>query len=297
VSTHDARGETPRLSPEIVVYATNKNFLNVYDALSIDRVKLELAAYDKETHHQSDRASAYLKVDSFRLLAHLVLTRQFATVLPGARWENFSGGGGARGVESRVVTLEHDPGEGQRFAAYPYRLTITVGPGEKTATGAITPVKGAAATHKVAMRLPEAALMQILLTVSAYVTAWDSTHHSDQVAAQVAKQTARRARRDVDPATGEIQETAPAPLPIRPAAGAAPAPREINPNPCTPEQITDITKGFDTLRFDDATRRAWLQRYRVTSVKQLSVADATALHAALQNEYKARRAQTSRVGT
>ena len=38
---------TSKISPEIYVYATNKNFLNVYDALRIDKLKIEIAGYDQ----------------------------------------------------------------------------------------------------------------------------------------------------------------------------------------------------------------------------------------------------------
>ncbi len=33
-----------RISPEIYVYATNKNFLNIYDALRIEKFKIEVGA-------------------------------------------------------------------------------------------------------------------------------------------------------------------------------------------------------------------------------------------------------------
>ena len=36
----EERDRSAKLSPEIYVYATNKNFLNLYDALRIDKVKI-----------------------------------------------------------------------------------------------------------------------------------------------------------------------------------------------------------------------------------------------------------------
>jgi hypothetical protein len=72
----------PRLSPEIFVYATNKNFLNLYDALRIGKIRWEVAGYDKASGHQTGRASAWLDVDDLRLLAHLITTRTFKDVLP-----------------------------------------------------------------------------------------------------------------------------------------------------------------------------------------------------------------------
>jgi hypothetical protein len=287
MSTHEDAGEPARLSPEIVVYATNKSFLNIYDALAIERVKVEVARYDPATRRQLDRAGAYLPVADVRLLCHLVVTRQFAAVLPAGRFERFGGGGGEAGVESRVVTLEYDPGADGKFARFPYRLTVAVGPGERTATGAIQP-KGSP-THKVDLRLPEPDLLRIALTVQAYLAAYDSAHHAAQVAARLDKQTRKRAQREartVDAATGEIRDAPPSPVtPFRPADV------EIHPGPCTPDQITAIAKGFDTLGYGDPERRVWLSHYHVTAIKQLSVASATQLHLALQQEYKARRAK------
>ena len=52
------RERNGRLSPEIYVYATNKNFLNLYDALRIDKVKLEIAGYDPATRRARKPRSA-----------------------------------------------------------------------------------------------------------------------------------------------------------------------------------------------------------------------------------------------
>ncbi len=127
-----------RLSPEIFVYATNKNFLNVYDALRIDKIKMEVAGYDQASGKQTGLAGAWLDVDDMRLLAHLIVTRQFKDVLVKGRFEKFGGSERDGVIESRTLVVDWDPGEGGRFANYPYRLTIANGPGMRT------PLAGAA---------------------------------------------------------------------------------------------------------------------------------------------------------
>src|SRR2546430_10359518 len=97
-----------RLSPEIYVYATNKNFLNIYDALRIDKVKIEVAGYDQASGRQTGIASAWLDVDDLRLLAHLVTTRLFKDVLERGRFEKFGGSDRDGAVESRTPVLEWD---------------------------------------------------------------------------------------------------------------------------------------------------------------------------------------------
>src|SRR5215218_7088901 len=127
----DERERNGRLSPEIYVYATNKNFLNLYDALRIDKIKLEIAGYDPATNRQTGHAAAWLDVDDARLLAHLTGHRLFAEVT-GGRWEKYGGSQRDDGsIESRTLAVEWDAGENGRFARFPYRISIANGPGKK----------------------------------------------------------------------------------------------------------------------------------------------------------------------
>lgn len=264
-----------KLAPEIFVYATNKAFLNIYDALTIDRVKVELASYDATSGRQTGRAGAYLGVDDLRLLAHLILTRQLKDVLPKSRFERFGGSTRDGQVESRTLVLEWDPGEGGRFAGYPYRLTIANGAGQKTATGAVQP-KGEPSS-KLSLRLPEADLMKILLAAQAYLAAWELTHHGERVARNVADQAARRESR------AEAPPARPAPtLRVVPPTEATPAVTYA-----TPTQVAAILKAFEVLRKSEADRRAILGRYRVQAVKFLTAEQAEALLAELRAEYVA----------
>ena len=86
----EERERSGRLSPEIYVYATNKNFLNVYDALRIEKIKIELAGYDPATNRQTGHASAWLDSHEARLISHLVTHRLFPAVT-GGKWEKFGG--------------------------------------------------------------------------------------------------------------------------------------------------------------------------------------------------------------
>lgn len=72
------RERVNRPSSEIYVYATNKNFLNIYDALRIDKIKVEVTGYDPESRRQTGHASAWLDRADARLLTHLVAHRLFA---------------------------------------------------------------------------------------------------------------------------------------------------------------------------------------------------------------------------
>ena len=182
-----------QVSPEIYVYATNKNFLNLYDALRIGKVKVELAGYDKDSGKQTGIAAAWLDADDLKLLAHLVLNRLFTTAANN-RFERFGGSEKADGqLESRTVTIEWDDGGG-KFARYPYRLTIQNGPGQKTATGAVTPA--GEPTARVQMRMPEADLMKTLLVAADYVRNYELIHFRSAVAEKVRELEERLARRD-----------------------------------------------------------------------------------------------------
>ncbi|HMA38340.1 MAG TPA: hypothetical protein VKY74_28085 [Chloroflexia bacterium] len=224
--------EQPRsnkVSPEIYVYATNKNFLNVYDALRIDKVKLEVAGYDQTTGKQTGIASAWIDVDDLRLLAHLIISRQFKDVLDRSRFEKFGGSDRDGAVESRTLVFEWDTADG-KFARYPYRITIANGPGLRTPNGAVQP-KGEPAS-KLSMRLPEPDLMKIMLAVVDYLHAYEAAHHHRIVAEKVRevqeKLAGRAERRPPLAAAPEEEDRVPAAArpaapPLRVVPGTAPA--------------------------------------------------------------------------
>ncbi len=169
-----------KLSPEIYVYATSKHFFNVYDALRISKIKVEIAGYDPTTNRQTGHATAWLDLDDARLLCHLVCQRLFAPVT-GGKWEKF--GGSQRedsSIESRSVVVEWDEGDGGRFARFPYRISIANGPGRKTATGGVSPA--GEPTSRMSMRMPELDFMKLMLTVGDYIHAYETAHHHRLVA-------------------------------------------------------------------------------------------------------------------
>lgn len=162
-----------RLYQEIVVYATNKNFLNIYDALDIDKVKVALAEYGTKGYNQ---AVVWLDRDEILFLIHMVIFGMFKTqvMMPGqkavpGKWEKFSGSEKDGKIESRTFSLEYDPGENNAYGAYPYRLTVANGPGRKSDSGAVMPA--GQATAKVSFRLPAFDLINILLQVQAHLQA------------------------------------------------------------------------------------------------------------------------------
>jgi hypothetical protein len=189
----EERERSGRLSPEIYVYATNKNFLNVYDALRIEKIKIELAGYDPATNRQTGHASAWLDSHEARLIGHLVTLRLFPAVT-GGKWEKFGGSQRDDGsIESRTFTIEWDEGDGGRYARFPYRLTIANGPGRKTQTGGVSPA--GEPTARLSMRMPEVDMMKVMLALSAYMQAYEAAHHHRIVADRMRELNAKLAER------------------------------------------------------------------------------------------------------
>jgi hypothetical protein len=187
------REKSGRISPEIFVYATNKNFLNIYDALRIDKIKVEIAGYDPNTKRQTGHASAWLDRADARLLTHLISNRLFAAVT-GGKWEKF--GGSQREdstIESRTLVVEWDEGDGGRFARFPYRLTISNGPGVKTDMGAVKPA--GEPTARINMRLSESDMIKIMLAIGSYMSAYETAHHHRLVAEKLRELEAKLAER------------------------------------------------------------------------------------------------------
>ncbi len=172
-----------KISPEIYVYATNKHFVNLYDALRIDKVKIEIAGYDPSTNRQTGHASAWLDKDDARLLSHLMCNRLFKAVT-GGKWEKYGGSQREDGsIESRTLTVEWDEGDGGRFARFPYWLTISNGPGKKTATGGVSPA--GEPTSRLSMRLPELDAIKMMLALGDYIQAYETAHHHRLVAQRI----------------------------------------------------------------------------------------------------------------
>jgi hypothetical protein len=189
----EERERSGKLSPEIYVYATNKNFLNVYDALRIEKIKIEIAGYDPATNRQTGHASAWLDANEARLIGHLVAQRLFPAVT-GGRWEKFGGSQREDGsIESRTFTIEWDEGDGGRYARFPYRVTIANGPGRKTETGGVSPA--GQPTSKLSMRLPELDTMKVMLAIGAYMQAYEAAHHHRIVAERLRELNAKLAER------------------------------------------------------------------------------------------------------
>lgn len=145
----------------ITEYTTNKQFLNVYDALGIQRLEWELVEYDRDARVHKQKASAFIEVDKMRLLAHLVSMRFSA--YHGWKVDMFTGSERDGKPESRVFTWAYDCGDKKQFATYPYRLALSVGPGQRTPTGAYKPA--GKPTTQLSIRLPEDDLMGICLTI------------------------------------------------------------------------------------------------------------------------------------
>ncbi|ABX06743.1 hypothetical protein Haur_4111 [Herpetosiphon aurantiacus DSM 785] len=139
-----------QLKYALVEYTTNKNFCNVYDAMGIERLEWEVVSYDRARRVHLDRANAYLPILRCKLLVHHTLTGK--AFEPGWKLEVFGGSVRDDGIESRLFKVECDPGADHKFARFPIRLSITIGPGKQTATGGIAP--DGKPTTQMAMRFP-----------------------------------------------------------------------------------------------------------------------------------------------
>lgn len=144
----------------IVEYTTTKHFCNVYDAITIERLEWELVSYDRERRVHLDRATAYLPITRAKLLVHHGLS---GLIVPGWKMEVFGGSFRDDGIESRLFKVEYDPGQDGKFGRFPFRTSITVGPGKKTATGGIAPE--GKPTTQIAMRFPEEDFLGICLEI------------------------------------------------------------------------------------------------------------------------------------
>lgn len=174
----------------IVEYTTNKNFCNVYDAITIERLEWEVVSYDREKRVHLDKANAYLPVTRCKLLVHHVLGGTAYT--PGWKMEVFGGSFREGSIESRLFKVEYDPGADNKFARFPWRLSINIGPGKKTATGGIAPE--GKPTTSISMRFPDEDWTGICLEIRDFLL----VHQRDLENVRRAEQNANMANRRKD---------------------------------------------------------------------------------------------------
>jgi hypothetical protein len=234
----EERERLSKLSPEIYVYATNKHFINLYDALRISKIKLEIAGYDPATNRQTGHASAWIDLDDARLLSHLVCHRLF-TPVTGGKWERY--GGSQRDdatIESRTISIEWDPGDEGRFSRFPYRLTVANGPGRKTETGGVSPA--GEPTSRLSTRLPEADMIKLMLALGDYIHAYEAAHHHRLVAQRLQDLRAKLADRAQGNGSGRGDSRAASEVPA--SSGARPATSGAIP-PSTRPSLTAMPGG------------------------------------------------------
>jgi hypothetical protein len=174
----------------IVEYTTNKNFCNVYDAIGIERLEWEIVSYDREKRVHLDRANAYLPVTRCKLLVHHVLNG--LAYKPGWKMEVFGGSFREGSIESRLFKVEYDPGADNKFARFPWRLGINIGPGKKTATGGIAPE--GKPTTSISMRFPDEDWTGICLEIRDFLL----VHQRDLENVRRTEQAANMANRRKD---------------------------------------------------------------------------------------------------
>jgi len=163
----------------IYEYATNKQFLNFFEAIGIEKLKVELVNYDPQRRQHTDRAVCYLPVTKAKLIIHDILGNR---VRDGWAKEIFGGSERDGQIESRVFKIEFDP-QGEKFARFPFRITIKIGPGKSTATGGIQP--DGQPTTNISIRLPADDILGIMLEIRDYLLVHqrdlEAVRYQDQV--------------------------------------------------------------------------------------------------------------------
>lgn len=190
---------------EVYVYATNKNFLNVYDVLArqtgetdmLDKLRFQLAQYS-DGYRQ---AYCYLDRDEARMLMHAIAFGLFSrkTWAPGKNakvgvFQKFSGSTKDGKTQSRTLTITWDPGADGGFAHMPYQIVIANGPGKVGENGQVMP-NGKADTS-IILRLPEFTAMSMALEVLAYLAASDVIHFKLRGSVNQARQAKKVAERN-----------------------------------------------------------------------------------------------------
>lgn len=151
-------------------------FFTVIDALKIGRVKFQITEYDTATNTSSGVGAAYMPVPQMRLIIAKIEAIN-AAIITGSMVDSkfsvhdqFGGGfGDDNGVESRVIRWSYDTDNG-RFAALPYRVEITIGPGIRSGNGAVQPdpaQKAKSVSRFLRLSVDEA--WTLVLTIKAYL--------------------------------------------------------------------------------------------------------------------------------
>jgi hypothetical protein len=178
-------------SPEIFVYATNKNFLNFYDALAINKVQITAAQYGDSYVS----ARVYMDLDDIRLLIHAVTQGWFEGIYPKGL-TLFSGSPNKQTgkIESRVLKMTFKEADEKYSASY--SIAVENGPGKRGPTGTVMP--DGAPTSKVFMRIPAVDLLKVLLQVQAYLNAADVIMFHERNEKNLQKQRDKREERGAD---------------------------------------------------------------------------------------------------
>ncbi len=161
-------------APQIAVYKTHRQVLDVRDLLSDDprRDKIQVIALNYRgagPGSATERAVAYLDRDDARLLFFLIRSGS----LPDGEWTDYKGSPNrayASGYESRTFRVRQlDPAKYRQ----PWAVTITVGEGQRVGRGAVQPKKGCTVTARVSVLLGEWPMRKLAARVLDYIRTWE----------------------------------------------------------------------------------------------------------------------------
>lgn len=208
---------------KIFRYVTNKNILDIQDALHVDprhsKIRLTLVEYDKN-FKATAQVRHFADADMFKLVCWDILTRQFPRTFalpdsyqhrgdpkgrPLARWTEHKGSPTEGGFEARILEVQYlDPQHWKN----PYSFRILRGTGEQIGQGAVKMVQ---VQDEVSMLLPEVDARRMALTVFDYIRAWEMVNLRLRHKAYFAgREAGREAEVDLEDLPGQA-EAEPAP--------------------------------------------------------------------------------------
>lgn len=140
--------------------STNKVVLNVHcSSFPIDKVKLRAASYESK-----ENIDFYLDFPTFQTLAADAESGRLFTKLASKQYQLFTGYEREGQVISRQLSISYS--EPRVF------VTIQEGPGRKTETGAILPVKGAEISKRISVPIDVATFRQMMIYTSNCITSY-----------------------------------------------------------------------------------------------------------------------------
>lgn len=183
-----------RSRPYAIIEARQQTyFLNIFSAIDRDHLALQIVQYDPVTGQHLENVTAFLSITHARRLA-LNVCSGAAITRPDWRIEERGGSETPDGaLESRLITIEYNI-DGGDHGHNPFRISIEVGPGIRTATGGIGPADGPKRSRFIRFTIGD--FEGICLEIAAFLTAHQGEIEASRADDQQQRADARRRRTD-----------------------------------------------------------------------------------------------------